>query len=103
MKNLFLALAFLFVGSIGYANSEINIKNYNENYDVELDTYSETFLVFNLKGAVLCWVTATKSFTTDYGVTHTQTISYLQWALDESHCSLINMITQYLYENSSGI
>jgi len=104
MKNLFLALAFIFIGSIGFAN-EINIEK-NEPIEYEkvhsLTKTVNNIYLLKLELGVLCVVHQQVPVATYGMVTHYETIFYVQWASSDDHCDLINSMVGQGMGNSSG-
>jgi len=85
MKNLFFALAFLFIGSISFAD---NKNNNPENISTQISS--------------LCYYEVTVERTIGT-MTYTQTVTYLGPSLGEWDCELQAKITMWELENRAGL
>lgn len=86
MKNLFFALAFLFIGSISFADNRNN-KNPE---------------VINKQVSSLCYYEVTVERTIGT-MTYTQTVTYLGPSLGEWDCELQAKITMWELEDRAGL
>lgn len=102
MKNLFFALAFLFVGSVGFAGSSID-KN------IEIDDYTLRAFLSDDHNIVdyfseqkqLCTYYEQRTYTIN-GTTYIETFSYIGWAFDDADCGFQVMMAQLEMADFTG-
>ena len=98
MKNLFLALAFLFIGSVGFANdfmvsSEKEVRyGQNESFELEAVKIKEfnssiSFETLRFIAPFLCVAYETRTVTLG-GATYTETFTYIGWAVSVADCNI---------------
>ena len=85
MKNLFLAIAFLLIGSVGFAtNNNIEVENLSDEHFFQNKSEISQFEWFYH----LCFYYETLTIQDEYGTTLTVTFSYLGVSVGEEDCNL---------------